>query len=778
MKNIFRTGFSRSILAIALLFSTQMSHAAPLSRQRVNEIVAIYKSLLHLTVATPRTASQSLFSQPETLTHAQIHIAGNELGALLNETEMPESVARILLFNQLSQGTTPDLRAKLSLLKELDTIDQLFQNQLDDYDEKQKRWSLFLQSITSIGLSTAGSLIAHIHSPTLEESQTWFWPVVGGMIGGGVLGVAQAQFRMFHWIPENYWTTQSWTQQFQKLGNRLDPIVRDRIENTIASFVFRMDSDIFPPIPHYTHLLNWASSQPNLGPINVLDEAIHERAADLENLAPNPNHVIVEMGDPNPPAAPATHTPHNASVRILEDFHSLDFSDQTLNRLSATEFRAAVKALSHEMKNQPHALWSHLASRRILFLALHRKDAEALYEILKSRIGIMMPVMYPRYTSFYNRAFLIAVRNNHARLTQLLISPRSNPTMDIGTRLILEVSTLNQAERIATQNGLTEIQALLQARNRPNRAPRAARGGAARIMPNAGHDGENLTALNATIRDLRNRYRSELARLKSSGASAPSVREQIEDRLKQLRKSSRITDLQDLAARALLDRIDAPFNRQSPDYDAGHIFLWNTDEKKTATRELLQLAVVALEDPTAFRQQNNRSLTSSDRDDNWVSWINNALVDSAHAYAIDGGRSIDLERIASASSCVPGVDHRIIHGLTGLHPDVKLGGGDTEADNLRVWQTAIQAAKKDRRARFYQSVFNTLIESWVQSGAVTSGDSEQNLLNYKQFVTTQAQNEFGEETLAESEFKTILETIDDYPEQILEKIQQALSQAA
>ena len=749
------------LLTLASLFSAQASFAAPLSSDRAQQIVSIYENLLHLTVSNPRITTQSLFLHKESLNNSQIQEAGQLLRQYLIQEELPETVNRILLFEQLRRGESPENRAKISLLRELDTLDQLIQNRLDHQDESRNRTHLFVELISSIGLCAGGSLIPRLSQPGPNTPESLIWSTFGGMIAAGLTGVVHAQYQSSHWTPETYWDWRDWSQQFQQAGQYLDPLLRDRVDNTLTAS-FLIDSDTFPKIPYYSHLLDWASSQPSLGPINFLDGVIQDQEIPQEIQVPHPDHIVIEIGQLGENTQ--THPPEAASS-ILQDFREQNLSDWKLARLSTPDFQAAVRNLSEEMKNQPHALWSHLASRRILFLALQKQDAPALFEILKSRIGIMMPIIYPRYASFYNKALILAVKMNHLQLVQLLLNPHPGQPHLLGTRLVFENKTLRQAARIAHRRGYTTIAELLRTMNDRPRRPGAQQ---TRIMPNAGHETEGLSNFQDTAQILRQRYQSILTRMTYPLSTPSSIRQQIELRLVQLKNAGRINENQELAVRALFSRIDAPFDTRSPNYEPGHLFLWNTDEKKAKTRELLQLAVMALEDREAFRQLNHREMTNQDSDDNWVSWINNALVDSAHAYAIDGGRALDLERIASASSCVPGVDHRILHGLTGLHPDIHLNGGNTEQDNLRVWENAIRAAQKDRRAKFYQSVFGALVAEWVQTVAPLPQDQNERIANYKDFITSRARSLFGDAIVEDSEFRTLLETVDDNPERIIE----------
>ncbi len=129
----------------------------------------------------------------------------------------------------------------------------------------------------------------------------------------------------------------------------------------------------------------------------------------------------------------------------------------------------------------------------------------------------------------------------------------------------------------------------------------------------------------------------------------------------------------------------------------------------------------------------------------------------------------------------------MIHGLAGIHPDVQIQAGSTEQSNLRTWRLAQDGFKARKKAEFYNSVFHELIQEWTETQLrsrdtepTSKGDhirvqfnplgSSHYLQAYKQYVTQKAQTLFGEAILATDEFNTLLETIDDNREKILQRL--------
>ena len=211
---------------------------------------------------------------------------------------------------------------------------------------------------------------------------------------------------------------------------------------------------------------------------------------------------------------------------------------------------------------------------------------------------------------------------------------------------------------------------------------------------------------------------------------------------------------------------------------------------------MLKIAFLALEDGEAFEEQSGKKMTSADHDDNWAAWVMNALDDGATAYSLDRGQISQSENIQGVNSCVAGVDHRIIHGLTGLHPDVKIAAGSTEQSNLVTWSKAQSRFKEQKKAVFYNSVFKNLMQEWANQRTLPTPETPNEsrvadqmadqiasqfnplataayLKDYQNFVTQRAQSLFGDEILNTDELKTILETIENYPERLMDELRTA-----
>ncbi len=754
MKITFSSKLTQTFLALVFLFSAQTSSAAPLTPARIEEIASIYQNLLSLTVSSPRSPVQSLFAQTDTLTPQQITEATQTVRELLSHGERPHLVNRIVFLDQIRRGDPLQEREKYSIRFELGALDELIQNRLDQEDQKSNRWNHFRYQLASYGLVIGGSILGALHGPLTEADQAWAWPSLAGMLGAGISGVTYSTYQSMNWVPEKFTDSRTWSQQFKQFGKKTDLKIKARTQNRFFEHDLLLDEEVFPRIPHYSALLDWASSQTSLAPLS-----------DWNAQEPNEDHAAIQVINETP-AFPQTE-PVNL---ILQKFHDQSLSNAFLNPLGAQDFQSAVHWIAEEMKKQPHSQWSHLVTRRLFFLALKRQAPQAMFELLRSRIGSLLPVLYPLYVSPLNKTLLLAAKKNHPELLKLLLTPNPRGSRAFSV-FLLSSKTLKQARRIATRGGYTAIlDQLVQLRARRPRLG-AAPALTAEIRQTAGHDRRAERTLYITILQLKQRYQTAVERIFYHPEGTASIQRQIELQLQHLTRVNRLTPFEAAAAKALLDRIEAPFDENSPNYDSENLYSWNTEAKKIKTRELLQLAYLALEDRSAFRRQHGREMTEQDGNDNWSSWVKNALVDGSLAYAIDGGTRLDLSRIPSVSSCVPGVDHRIIHGLSGLHPDVKIDGGDNEESNLRVWERAKIASEAAKKAQFNNSVFDTLITEWIQNGANLSLDSSQLVQDYTTFVTERARKNFGEAFVGTEEFKTLLGTLAEYPEKILERTQ-------
>ena len=206
---------------------------------------------------------------------------------------------------------------------------------------------------------------------------------------------------------------------------------------------------------------------------------------------------------------------------------------------------------------------------------------------------------------------------------------------------------------------------------------------------------------------------------------------------------------------------------------------------------MLQLSYLALEDPQSFQELTHTPIQPQDLEDRWTSWIVNALYDGGGAYALDQGNHPELASLRAVNSCVAGVDHRMIHGLTGLHPDVKISTGSSEQSNLLTWRLAQTRFKEQQKASFYNAVFTTLLSEWTQETIQRSHTAEDSnstvyvnplaqtrlVKEYQKFVTQRAETLFGAELIASDEFKTLLETIEEYPEKIFQALQEAANRS-
>jgi|GEM_PF-1045941 len=755
--------------------------AAPLSRARAHEVAQLYRGVMGSLLESPTPATRSFFYPNEVLTAERVEANTREFEELLTRVSLPQTVNRILILDKLRRGHVLHSREKYTLLMELDRVDQSIQTHLDRQDHSlQRRWIL-PQFLGSVGMIASTAFMRAIPQAEITEGN-WAWPVFGSLVAGGVGLMGHALYQNNYWTPESFTDSRSWKEQLIQLAATHEVRARDMIEHRLLGTVFLVDSETFPPIPDYSFILEWVGSLPHMGSLSDL----HAR---LEVAGDGPAPVAAHLAIDIPPVAQdgAGVNPHHELIqRFTQQFRSLDLSDSQFSALNRNQFQIVVKALAQEISQQRYSLWSHIASRRLLFMALQRKEAYALFDLLKVQISTMYPLMDSLYKSFYNKVFLIAAEKNHPQLLNLLYHSRQGPGDVLNTIFLLEHSTLDRVRQIAEQRGYEEILNVLNRAHRrfdpiavlhqpgvdllqagPNNPQR-------QIMNNAGHDGVSLHVMQSTYDALRARYRVELEVNFPSGSNQYLVIRKIEQLLEGLKAASKIDEMTDLSSRALFARIEAPFNERDPGYDPDHLFLWNTNEKKAKTLKYLQVAYAALEDAAAYQQLTGQEMTAADRDDHWVSWIKNVLVDSAFAYAIDGGREIDLERLSTSSSCVPGVDHRIIHGLTGIHPDVSIHGGHQQLMNEATWRAQVEArreaSRREREAQFNNSAFNSLVLEWVRQGGDITQSQAQILDAYLAYLREKAKAQFGEGFIASEEFRTLLETIESFPEKIMDKI--------
>ena len=785
-----------SVILFCLLNEAQ---AAPLSPARAHEVALIYRGLMTQILHAPLLPTQSFFYPRQPLTPESIEQGTRELEQMLTRHSLPETVNRIINLERMRRGEVLLAREKYALLMELDRVDQILQILLDDQDHsRQRRW-VIPKFLGAMGMIASTAFMRAIPADELSEQQ-WAWPVFGALVAGGVGLMSHALYQSNHWVPESYTDSRNWREQMIQLAASSATRVRDCIENRLLGTVFLIDSDSFPPIPQYGYLLEWAATRPGMGSLNELyrgldiGEVVHAPVAPVA-LGAHADHAVIEIA-PVVQGGAGVHPDEDLVQRFLLSFRSFGLTDSQLNSLNQHQFRVVIRALSQEISQQRHSLWSHVATRRLAFMALNRRDSDALYELLRVQFSTLYPLLHPLYVSFYNKAFILAGETNHPELLNLLYHSRRGVGDLLSSMFILEGSTVERVRRVAEQRGYEGILSVLNRTHRrvdmvalmfdpevemPDAAAIAAHP-QGQILNNAGHDGESLHVMQSTYDVLRTRYRRVLDEVFPASAERFLVLRRIGQKIDELRTADKIDEQTRLSSKALLVRIEAPFDARSAGYDPSHLFLWNTDEKKATTLRFLQVAYVALEDGAAYQQLTGEEMTPADCDDHWVSWIKNALVDSAFAYAIDGGRELDVERVSTSSSCVPGVDHRIIHGLTGIHPDVSIHGGQQQLMNESTWRAQVaarrQASQRESEARFNNSVFDSMVIQWVSQGGCADQDPVGLIQSYKDYVKERARSQFGNEFVSTSDFRTLLETIEEFSERILEKVTEARASRA
>ncbi len=752
------------VVGLMLIGKPNTGHAAPLNSHEAAELAATYGVLLLNATQTQSSQAaiaphQSLFASPNPLSEGAIETATRSLGQLLVQHSLPNLVSRMLLLEKIRTGEPLSGREKYSILKELDSLNELFEERLAEQDQALYRRSILARSVGSTAAALGGLVMTQIHSWIPNPDLAWTLPASISIVGAASLSLAYHQCNHEARTAMSCQDTRTWYQQFKQLGSSTDRTARERINHGILPLPSQLpiDFDHFPLLPHYTDLLNWVSIQPAFNSRSLIDENLDTHPA---------NHEIVIHIPEDPAAQPVPVT--NSVATLIEKFRAQEISDADFNRLNPSEFQAAVLGITRELNRQSYSLWTHLASRRIVLLALKKKDPDALFTILKSRIPFMLPSIDSSYRGFYSVAFLLATEKNHPELLRLLTQPTRNPTWTARRLMLtLDGDTLARARQIAERNQWTTISEILTLSHLRRRAAAGATTPADQIMPNAGHTGAALTSLHAAIEHLRALYAPKIHWVFGNRTQPAQIRQALEGRLNELEQSGRLTSSKKRSILDLLDLIDEPLIQADGTQEPASLYRWDTEEKKKRTRELLQIAVLALDDRAAFQRLHKRAMSPVDRDDNWIAWLDNALYDSAHAYAIDKGQAPNAQRMRNESSCVDGVNHRIIYGLSQLHPDINLDGGQTAVENEARWRNVVDGAKRNAQARFERSIYDTLIDEWVQRGVPISQDDAQVISDYKEFVTQRARQVVNEDFISTDEFRNLIQVLEDQPEIIL-----------
>ena len=725
-----------------LLFQTPAS-AADQSAQAIRETtVESYQQLLREAVNQPTTGLNSIFYSPRTLSEAEIEIAIQSFRATLalSQDRMPETIQRIQLLAQIARNEPISSHAQSRIHRELEHLREKMVVELDRQDKKRNESFKRLTALSAGFLSISCPLVASF-LPTPPEMIDATRLTSYSLLALGLAHVSRTLCTFDAWDPSSYRDSRDWQTQLRQVGQKID----NSLQVSFGSH-WGMDSRQFPPIPHYSLLLNHVASQLRALPqpsASPLVETTHETTLAMPLATPQQSRVD----------------------QTRQAFRDQTLRDGDLKKIKPALFRAVIQTLCDEINQNPYALWSQLALRRLFFLSLQRKDPEALAHLMKTNLkSEVFNPMSPMEDSF-GKAFLLGISQDHIVLTQTFLELQPTHRL-IPCFLSLVHSTLQEATTLAQRRNHPQILSLIQEYLNRTQALHGPTHRTDGIVQTASHNSDINSTLGSAGSQLVRRYQDQLRR------SEQSIIPILIQKLDQLQTLGKLTPTQTTAAKDLLTRINEAYDPQDPRYEPNHLFLWNTAEKKQKTTQLLHLAYLALEDDQAFEQLNGKKPSAQDKDDNWTAWILNALVDSGLAYAIDGGRREPISSTRSVNSCVAGVDNRILHGLSGLHPDVAISSGSAERSNLLTWERAATQAKEQKKAAFFNSVFSTLLKEWAQERPQLRETNEVTELvtDYQSFVKKRAIDLFGALILNSEEFKTILDTITDFPEQLLNAI--------
>ena len=751
-----------AIMTLSLSFNTPKSYARSLSTAAQDHLATTYRELLQTAAVAPPSEVDSIFFVPPPLSEADIEIATQEVRNILATRAFSKAIERLFLLKKIDAHEPLDTNQKAQLLRELIAVQFTSAAKIHD-DETLAASSKIHRQTLAFAMLTTGLGIAAAFTPlpvtdTMDTYRDLSWGVMG-LAGLSALGIIRSAYLSVQMKPEHYPPSQTWRVQLNGMGPNTD---RELYE--LFSRRRDLDSPNFPTLPYYTALLNRATSQ--------IQDRLPASGAEIAH----------------PPAGTAgefTAIPITSPPDPTFSIQNQNLKDSDFAQLTADAFCQKVQILAQDIKKRPYSLWSQMLLRRLLFLSLNRKDSRSLYFLMDTSLRNLASL----FEGQFEDAFLLGVAQGHLELTQFFLEQSHHPE-----GLELKARTIRRALKLAEQRNHPEIMQLLtEFAQRPpveNPAPNLTS-----IHQTASHDRDTERTVHSALSYLQRRYRKKYAeKFANTPSPQPSILSLIGSKIDHLQAIKKLTVLQATAAKGLLARIDEPFDSTTPDYDPTHLFFWNTEDKKKHTHEMLKIAYLALEDEAAFKENTKKTMTPQDCDDNWAAWTLNALYDGEHAYNLDQGRRPDQGKYRPLSSCVAGVDHRIIHGLTGLHPDVKISAGSSEKENLLTWSRAQARFQEEKKAHFFNSVFQELIEEWNKqkmrakrapahytrtsnaqivpiTSEIQTPSPEDQIHQYQKFVSQRAQALFGAKILLSDELKRVLETIEDNPERIFNSTQ-------
>jgi hypothetical protein len=758
---------SRWITLVSLSFFSLESFAQPDSWLMQEDVVLTYRELLQLAAVAPPAESESIFFKAPIVTENDIDTATEEMRTIIYGPKNARAVERILLLQKIENKAPLSNSEKNHILHELFLLQNAAHSQIELREQNEILRRGQAQSAISIAISTGLTLAGGYttlrvsNDPGLNQIGTW--GIYGTLAALSGLGAFQSYYSSYTWSPEHYLGYRTWDSQLSHWGPKIDADLFQSFDKRRGT-----NTNVFPALPHYSSLLNRAASL-------IFDNPSIRAAPNQQE----PNQRTDQLGGQTAGAESVAITIRSSVIprfsvqnRGLIDFYFTGMDSGT--------FSQRIREISEEIKRRPYALWNQMVLRRLFFLALNRKDTDALAILMHTNLKDLGHIFVPEF----ERVFLLGVTQNNFDLTRYFLRRNDHHRLpNLSPRI------LAQAKELAERENRAEMARLI---SDFIAGPQVHPAEPDHIRQTASHDRDTERTAQSALSLLKKRYRQKYAQtFPENRSAAAAILPMIQAKIDHLRAKKKLTSVQTTAAKGLLTRIEEPYDPGKPDYDPTHMFLWNTVEKKKNTKDLLRIAYLALEDESAYKENTGKIMTPQDRDDNWEAWILNALYDGEHAYNLDQGRHPDRSRYRPLSSCVAGVDHRIIHALTGIHPDVKITAGSSEKENLLTWNRAQTRFKEQKKAHFFNSVFEDLMDEWAKKKAPVqpqryAGHSRARVVpitqpneptskadyikQYQQFVTERAKAELGTEILNTDEFKTILETIDDNPDRMLNSL--------
>lgn len=120
-----------------------------------------------------------------------------------------------------------------------------------------------------------------------------------------------------------------------------------------------------------------------------------------------------------------------------------------------------------------------------------------------------------------------------------------------------------------------------------------------------------------------------------------------------------------------------------------------TEDQKNTAKNLLNLAIQALNDEKAAQEMLGHEPSVIDNQERWSGWFKSSIIDSQLAYRRDRGDTTfpTDEELDKDTSCFGGSLNRIIAALNLIHPDVRIVEGQGTLENMQQYRQNRDIAK-------------------------------------------------------------------------------------